>query len=148
MTQTGLMDKSQESPRSGVRAWVALAVVTALMSSCGEDEGSVLNRSETNVLVGAEGDGEEPMAGVGVGGTVTLVGNCLGIGRAIVIWPYGTEIVDEDPFTIDVPDFGEVSVGDSIQGGGDTYVDYLPDGIDEVPSGCPDDEVFAFYPDP
>jgi hypothetical protein len=65
-----------------------------------------------------------------------------------VIWPHGTKIATDDPLTIDVPSLGRLRVGDYVDGmGGDEYVDYLPKGIDAVPSGCPTDQVVAFYPD-
>lgn len=77
------------------------------------------------------------VAGVGLGGSVTLAGDCLGINQMAVIWPHGTTVVDTDPLTITVPGVGSLSVGDHVSGGGaDFSFDHLPDGIDEVPSGC------------
>ena len=123
-----------------------LASGLALLSGCGEDPGSVLKGADQMVLVGAEGDGGN-LAGVGFGGVVTLVGDCLGIDASTVIWPHGTKVVLESPLTIDVPGVGRVAVGDRIEGGGDPYGSHLPDGIDAIPSVCPSDDVIAFYPD-
>lgn len=106
----------------------------------------MLESGETKILIGAEADAEKDRAGVGMAGTVDVVGDCLGMDGNTVIWPYGTEVVDDSPLTIRVPDLGEITVGDSIEGGADTYADSLPEGIDELPSGCPEVGLFAFYP--
>ena len=108
--------------------------------------GEVIRSGDTSVLIGAEGDGDN-MAGVGYGGTVSMVGECLGLDDATVIWPHGTTVVADDPLTIDVPGLSEVTVGDTLTGGADVYADYLPEGIDAIPEGCPTGRVIAFYPE-
>lgn len=136
---------------SCVRATGGLVLLLALASCTGGGEdavapGEVLGGSTGTVLVNAE-PGEGGIAGVGFFGRVKLVGDCLGIEDATIIWPHGTQIVSEDPFVVEVPGMGQVSIGDRVSGGGDEYVDYLPDGIDAVPPGCPTKRVFAFHPD-
>jgi hypothetical protein len=122
-----------------------LASSLALLSGCGDDPGSVVRNGDSTVLVGAEGDGDN-VAGIGFGGVVTMVGECLGIDTSTVIWPNGTAVVADDPLTIDVPGLGRVAVGDHVAGGSDPYGNHLPSGIDAIPSDCPSDEVIAFYP--
>lgn len=132
-----------------VRCLSLVGLVSGLalvVSACGEGNGAVIHRGDTVVLVGANGDGDN-MAGVGFGGKVAVVGACLGINDATVFWPYGTEVVAENPLTIDVPGLGRVSVGDQVIGGADVYADHLPKGIDAIPSGCPTKDVVAFYPE-
>ncbi len=128
----------------------ALAVLTmivagSLLSGCGGGDGGVLYSGDSIVLVGAEGDGDN-MAGVGFAGGVTMVGDCMGIEGATVIWPHGTKIASDNPLSIDVPGLGPLTVGDHVDGGGDEYVDYLPKGLGAIPSGCPTEQVVAFYP--
>lgn len=131
-------------------AALAVTVVGATLSGCGGGDASVLHSNGSVVLVGADVDG--PGVGVGFGGSVAMVGDCLGVegdgAVATVIWPHGTKIVSPDPLTIDVPGLGRVSVGDQVAGGGgDVSVDRLPKGIDAIPSSCPTEQVVAFYPD-
>lgn len=114
------------------------------VTGCGDEPGRIERSGESIVLVGAEGDGED-RAGVGIGGTARMVGDCLGIDTSTVIWPHGTKIVSDDPLTIDIPGSDQVTIGDHVEGGGDVYSDYVPEGIDTIPPSCPG-EVIAFYP--
>ncbi len=125
-----------------------LAVPT--MAACSDDPepGEVLKAGGTYVLIGAEPDDNANTVGVGYDGTVQIVGACLGAGRQTIIWPHGTKILSENPLAIDVPELGRVTVGDRIVGGGTSWqADRLPDGIDALPDGCPDDQLFAFRPE-
>jgi hypothetical protein len=132
------------------RAMVGGLFALLAMTSCGGNDdrapGHLLQGDSGKVLVNAEPNGG-PMAGVGYGGRVELVGDCLGIGGNTIIWPHGTEIVSDGPLVVDVPGVGQVTIGDQVTGGAVHYGDYyLPDGIDAIPSGCPTD-VFAYYPE-
>lgn len=126
-------------------ALVGLALI-ATLTACGGGEGSVGKAGSTYVLVGAE-HGGDTVAGVGVGGRVTVVGGCLGIDSGVVIWPYGTKVVGDSPLVIDVPGLGHVSPGDAIQGGGEQWGPRLPQGVDALPAGCPGDDLLAYWPD-
>lgn len=64
----------------------------------------------------------------------------------MLVWPHGTEVVDDSPLIVRVPDLGELAVGDPVEGGADSYADFLPEGIGELPSGCPEQGLLAFYP--
>jgi hypothetical protein len=129
-------------------AALSMMVVGSLLSGCGGGDGGVLHSGDSVVLVGADVLG--PTVGVGFGGSVAMVGDCLGVegdgAVATVIWPHGTKIASDDPLTIDVPGLGRVSVGDQVAGGDDVNVDRLPKGNDAIPSGCPTEQVVAFYP--
>ena len=126
-----------------------LIIAGSALSACGDGgggggDGSVLHSGDAIVLVDADrGDG--PTVGVGFGGSVAMVGDCLGIDHATVVWPHGTTISDRDPLTIEVPGLGRVRVGSSVDGGAGDLGD-LPKGIDAIPSGCPTEHVIAFYP--
>lgn len=113
------------------------------LASCGA-EAKILEGDGVQVLVGAD-DGSN-MAGVGLGGTVSVVGDCLGMEERVVIWPPGTEIKQDAPLIIDVPGMGDVKVGDHIEGGGKSYEpSQVPDGV-ELPDGCLSERVFSFFP--
>ncbi len=123
-----------------IRALEACLLLVAL-ASC---QGKELQADGVKVLVGTD-DGND-MAGVGLEGEVTLVGECLGLGESLIIWPPGTKIIAEDPLAIKVPDLGIVRVGDHIEGGGQTYhIADPPDGL-EIPSGCRSDRLHSFFP--
>jgi len=136
-----------------------MIVAGTLLSGCGDQDGRVLRSGGSFVLVGAYGETPR-LPHATITGTVSIVGDCLGInGSAVdgatVIWPHGTKITAEDPLTIDVPGLGSLRIGDPVDGSGDqfvnhrpgqVYLDYLPKGIDRVPTGCRRNQVIAFYP--
>jgi hypothetical protein len=133
---------------NGLRVAAAVALCCGV-TSCGdsEDEGKVLESGDRYVLVGQNLDGEN-IAGFGYSGTVEIVGACLGINGTTVFWPHGTTIVSDDPLEIDVPGLGRLTEGDEVGevGAEDWSPDQLPDGIDEVPSDCPSDDLIALTP--
>jgi hypothetical protein len=76
---------------------------------------------------------------------VTVIGACLGIDDAIAIWPAETTVVSTDPLVIKVPDVGEVSVGDSVDGAGAGFTPAdLPDGV-AVPDECDASSLVVFW---
>jgi hypothetical protein len=112
---------------------VLLTVVVAVGATSCRDSANFVMADGTYVLLAQPADGG---ADAGIRGTVTVIGSCLGIDDAIAIWPAETTVVDTDPFTIKVPDVGEVSVGDQVDGAGGTFtMDDLPDGV-VVPDDC------------
>lgn len=133
-----------------VRRAVAVAGILGALgliaSACGAGDGTIIRSRDSIVLVGAKGAGDD-MAGTGFVGEVEMVGDCLGVSDTTVFWPHGTTVVDDEPLTIDVPGLGRIGVGDQVSGGADAYVDYLPSGIDAIPSGCPTTSVIGFFPD-
>jgi hypothetical protein len=124
--------------RAGTVLLTAVAAVS--LASC-RDPANFVMADGTYVLLAQPGDGGDAAQ---ISGTVTLIGSCLGIDDAIAIWPAETTIVDADPFTIQVPDVGEVSVGDTVDGaGGGFSPDDLPDGV-VVPDDCDASSVVTF----
>ncbi|WP_133059005.1 MULTISPECIES: hypothetical protein [unclassified Nocardioides] len=123
-----------------VGAVLLTAALLVGLTSC-RDSANFVMADGTYVLLAQPGDeGDEAQ----VQGTVTVIGSCLGIDDAIAIWPAETTIVDTDPFTIQVPDVGEVSVGDQVDGaGGGATMDDLPDGV-VVPDDCDATSVVTF----
>lgn len=91
---------------------VATVAGVLFLVSCG---GEVLTASGTTVLVGAPS--RSGMDALG-GGTLEVVGGCLGASGYVIVWPHGTDVVDEDPLTVDVPNVGRVALGEEFQVGG------------------------------
>lgn len=77
--------------------------------------GVVLETPEATVLVSERtSSGMEAL----IPGVIESVDGCLGLNGQVVVWPHGTDVVDEDPLTLDLPGHGEVGVGDEIALGG------------------------------
>lgn len=125
--------------RSALAACLAAAL---MLTSCGR--GEVIDSGGFQVLVGHD-DGSD-RAGVGYYGAVTIVGTCLGIGDAVVVWPPGTEVESDEPLVVNVPGLGQVGVGDRIEGGADVHdPEDPPDGL-KIPEGCRDHRLVSFWP--
>jgi hypothetical protein len=97
--------------RRTVRPLIALAV--PLLAACGG--GEMISAGEVTVLVSEQtGSGEQALGG----GQLEVVGGCLGASGSVIVWPHGTEVVDEDPLLIYVPRHGTYGLGDGIRVGG------------------------------
>lgn len=110
----------------------------ALLAGCGGSD--VVTAGDVMVLVGERS--QEGMEAL-LSGRLAVLDGCLGLETEdevvsyVVVWPHGTEVVDEDPVSISVPDDGEYSVGDRLQvGGGETAPSGRPGGVD-VEAECP-----------
>ncbi|KAA1416780.1 hypothetical protein F0U44_16420 [Nocardioides humilatus] len=89
----------------GATIVVALVVVLGLRSC----QGQVIEVDGVTVLVGEYDGGASDIR---AGGVLEVVGGCLGAEGRVYVFPHGTEVVDEDPLTIDIPEWGEVAVGE------------------------------------
>ncbi|MFO6454464.1 MULTISPECIES: hypothetical protein [unclassified Aeromicrobium] len=127
-----------------MRILAALLLALAL-TGCG---GKEITAGDATVLVGERSSSGADALG---GGTLELVGGCLGASGVVVIWPVGTDVVDEDPLTIDIPDLGEFSIGDRVEVPGGMVVESssktVPPGPLSiagvtVPEACAEHDVF------
>ena len=89
-----------------------------VLAGCG---GEVVSAAGTTVLVGERSTSGMDALG---GGTLEVVGGCLGADGYVIVWPYGTAVVDEDPLTVDVPDLGRVVIGEEFRVGGGFVLDH------------------------
>lgn len=89
------------------------------------------------------------------GGTLEVVGGCLGADGDVYVFPQGTELVDEEPLTIDIPGVGEVSLGESFDVGGGFAVEHGSDDVESgpieigrvtVPAECAKHDIFLSAP--
>lgn len=135
------------------RRWpIALAALASLvlLAGCG---GRVLTAGEVTVLVAARADaGMDALAS----GRVAVVGGCLGLEDFVVVWPHGTDVVEEDPMRVEVPGVGDVGLGDRVELAGGFVVEH-PGGTPaqepspsevggvEVPLRCARHDVFLAH---
>ena len=128
-----------------------MAVVIAsgalpLLSACGG--GEVISAGEVTVLVSERtGSGMDALGG----GRLEVVGGCLGAGGYVFVWPHGTEVVDDEPLTIDVPGLGTFGLGDEVEVGGGFVLEHSSQDVEPgphdvagvtVPAGCAEHDVF------
>ena len=137
------------SLQTSTRGLAAVVSLVCLFGCGGGRNGEVIRSGHSFVLVGPKVDG--PTVGVGYGGYLAMVGDCVGLNDVTTIWPHGTVVTSNDPLTIDVPGLGHLTVGDPVSGGADGGgpgpLTHLPKGIDAIPSGCPTDQVVYFSAD-
>lgn len=83
------------------------------LAGCGG--GEVLSAGGVSVLVAERASGGMDALG---GGVLEVVGGCLGAGGAVIVWPHGTSVADDDPLTIRIPGNGTFGIGDEVAVGG------------------------------
>ncbi|XVX18617.1 hypothetical protein ACQP1U_09595 [Actinomycetota bacterium] len=134
------------------RASVGLVAVAAVLGLGGCGAGKTLDAGDATVLVGQRsGTGMDAL----LAGRLEVVGGCVGIGDAVVIWPHGTDVVDENPLSIEVPGAGTVAIGEDIEIGGGFVLEHRgaprQQGPQEiagvaVPAACAEHNVFRAAP--
>ncbi len=118
----------------------------SLLSACG---GQVISSGDVTVLVSERADAGMDALG---GGRIEVVGGCLGAGGYVIVWPHGTDVIDDDPLTIDIPDYGTFTVGDDVQVAGGFVLEhssrevepgpYQASGV-TVPTECARHDIFV-----
>jgi hypothetical protein len=80
-----------------------------------------------------------------------VVGSCVGAGGVVVVWPFGTRVVDDDPLTIEIPDNGTFALGQEVSVGGGFVLEHSSSAREPgplevsdvtVPTECADHDVF------
>lgn len=129
---------------------VALVVLFGVRSC----QGTVTEVDGVQVLVaGRQNSGMDALGG----GTLEVVGDCLGASGEVYVFPDGTDVVDEDPLTIDIPGVGEVALGEEFEIGGGWVLEHSDDrspsggsfdvaGV-TVPATCAEHDVFLSSPE-
>jgi hypothetical protein len=76
-------------------AWSLVASGAAVsLAACG---GRAIPAGDVTVLVSERmGAGMDALGG----GRLEVVGGCLGASGSVIVWPHGTEVVDEEPLRI------------------------------------------------
>lgn len=113
---------------------LAALALLAPLSACGG--GEVVEAGDVTVLVGEDtGAGMDAL----LSGELTVIDGCLGVRQYVVIWPHGTDVTDDDPLTIEVPDLGTFTLGDTVElGGGEVSTNSDTSELDgvTVPEDC------------
>jgi hypothetical protein len=119
-----------------------------VMTACG---GQVITAGDVSVLVSERANGGMDALG---GGQLEIVGGCLGASGSVIVWPHGTDVVEQDPLTIDIPDYGTFTLGDSVQVGGGFVLEHSSDDVQpgpfdvagiSVPAKCAEHDIFLAY---
>jgi hypothetical protein len=85
------------------------------------------------------------------GGRLEVVGGCLGAAGSVIVWPYGTKVVNEDPLTVEIPDYGTFTLGEEVRVGGGYVLEHsrgdrAADSFEvagvTVPTSCSEHDVF------
>ena len=88
------------------------------------------------------------------GGKLEVVGGCLGADGNVIVWPHGTEVVEENPLTIRIPDNGEFALGDKVQVGGGFVREHSSETVEPgpyevagvtVPAECAEHDIFLAH---
>jgi hypothetical protein len=90
-----------------VRVGCGAAVASALLAACG---GAVETSQATVLVAGPATSGMDALGG----GALEVVQGCLGVDDVVVVWPFRTRVVREQPLTIEVPGAGVVSLGEQV----------------------------------
>lgn len=150
MTEPGTGGGRPTSVSVGMLRAAVVSAVLLLAAGCG---GRVLTAGDVTVLVSARtGAGMEALGA----GPLSVVGGCLGLGDYVVVWPPGTEVVDEDPLVVDLPEVGRVGLGDRVEVGGGFVVEHSDRGEARdagrpeiggvtVPAACARHDVFLAH---
>ena len=120
-------------------------VVAAALAGC---SGQSLNTNGVTVLVGERANGG--MAAQG-GGRLEVLDGCLGASGDVIVWPFGTEVVDDDPLTIQIPEDGSFAVGDEMTVAGGYVLEHSSTARDAgpfeiagvtIPTACAENDIF------
>ncbi|GAB3465999.1 hypothetical protein GCM10027519_33770 [Kineococcus endophyticus] len=91
----------------------AVLACTALLAAC---SGTSASASLDGPLLVSGGSWDDAMTAA-IGGPVTKVGTCVGIGESMVVWPEGVSW-NEDSQSLVLPDGTQVALGSEVSGGG------------------------------
>jgi hypothetical protein len=125
---------------------MAAVLAGVVLAGCG----GAVETPQVSVLVA--GPATSGMDALG-GGTLEVVNGCLGTDGVVVVWPFRTRVVQEQPFTIEVPGAGVVALGEQVtlaggfvqESDGEPPPQPLTVGGVTVPAECAGSDVFLAY---
>ena len=88
------------------------------------------------------------------GGNLEVVGGCLGANGSVIVWPHGTEVVQKNPLTIEIPDYGTFALRDEVQVAGGYVLEHSSDHVEPrdhqvagvtVPAECAKHDIFLAH---
>lgn len=133
------------------RLLVSAIVALAAMASLGACGGRAISTGDVTVLVSERtGAGMDALRG----GRLEVVDGCLGASGSVIVWPHGTEVVEEDPLRVAVPGHGTVGLGDEVQVAGGYVLEHSSDEMEPgpyevagltVPADCAEHDIFVAH---
>ena len=130
---------------------VGLLTVGGLVLSLSACGGRAISAGDVTVLVSERADAGMDALG---GGNLEVVGGCLGAGGSVIVWPHGTEVVQDDPLTIEIPDYGTFGLGEEVQVAGGYVLEHSSDNVEPgdyqvagvtVPAECAKHDIFLAH---
>ncbi|WP_456600600.1 hypothetical protein [Blastococcus sp. SYSU DS0616] len=134
--------------RGRVDRLLAVLAVTLALGGCG---GEVVRAGGATVLVAERA--EAGMDALG-GGRLEVVGGCLGASGYVIVWPHGTEVVEDDPLTVSIPGHGTAALGDRVEVSGGFVLEHSSGTVEPgphevagvtVPAECAEHDVFLAH---
>jgi hypothetical protein len=70
------------------------------------------------------------------------------------VWPHGTDVVEQEPLTIEIPDYGAFALGDELQVGGGYVLEHSSSAVAPrpfevagvtVPAECAEHDIFLAH---
>lgn len=125
-------------PSQIVKSVAITLVACALFAGCAS--GERVKASGLIVLIAEPADsGDDAL----LAGKLSDVGGCLGIASYALVWPHGTRVSDEGPFSVTVPGQPPVALGERVEVGGGVLFeaneqkaeDYSIAGV-SIPASC------------
>lgn len=124
------------------------AVALSVLTGCG---GEVVSAGEVTVLVSERSDAGMDALG---GGRLEVVGGCLGASGSVIVWPHGTEVLEDEPLTVDIPNYGKFALGEEVRVGGGFVLEHSSDDVGpgdytaggvNVPAECAEHDIFVAH---
>lgn len=134
--------------RTLVRVALLSVAGLSLLSACG---GQAISSGDVTMLVSQRADAGMDALG---GGRIEVVGGCLGASGYVIVWPHGTEVINDDPLTIDIPNNGTFTVGDDVQVAGGFVLEHSSREVESgpyqaggvtVPAKCAKRDIFVAH---
>ncbi len=129
---------------------LAAVGISLVLTGCGGPEVIETSSGVTVLVAEPQNAGMDALSE----GALADVGGCLGLGDHVVVWPNGTDVVDEDPLTIDL-NGARYELGEEVSVGGGFVFEHSSDdrapgplevGGVEVPEECAKFDVFLASP--
>lgn len=136
-----------------MRELSAAILIGLVLSGCADPEHEVAIPTSGGVTVLVSEPSDAGMEALG-GGRLEILGGCLGASGSVIVWPHGTDVVDEEPLTIAIPGYGRFALGDKVRVAGGYALEHSSDDAEHgsyqaggatVPAGCERHDIFVAH---
>jgi hypothetical protein len=72
----------------------------------------------------------------------------------VIVWPHGTEVVEDERLTVDIPNYGKFALGEDVRVGGGFVLEHSSDDVGpgaypaggvDVPAECAEHDIFVAH---